>query len=95
MAATEVIRIRVEPEVKDALNSMYKAKGTTISQVVRSFLLDDLQKHSGAVDRFDAIMSSADQKVAASGTQTPSIESIVEYVDRIRTERMNDACLSS
>lgn len=95
MAATEILRIRVEPEVKEALTKLYKAQGTTVSQAVRGFLSDELAKQSSALDRFDAIMASADEKTKSSGQSEPVIDDIVAYIEKVRCERQADASLVS
>lgn len=61
----EVLRIRIEPEKKLALNDLYAKRSTNISKEVRSFLDRELESMSNPLDRFDAIMASADAKLDA------------------------------
>ena len=91
MAATDSIRVRVDPGFKDEVVRMYAQRGTTVSQAIRSFLADELASHNNALAAFDAIMASADAKVAASGMPEPTIEEIDEYIGAIRKERAEQA----
>ena len=91
MAASEVIRVRIEPEVKESLSKMYAARGTTISQSVRSFLYGELEREATAPDRFDAIMAAADARLESSGEPDVSLEDIVAFVDGVRDERRASA----
>ena len=93
MAHDEVIRIRIDAEDKQDLTEMYAQRGSTISQAVRTFLKGELQAYRSAVDVFDAIMASADQKIAASSLPEPSIDEINDFVARIRAERAQQAVL--
>ena len=87
MAATETIRIRIDPEVKNSLTHMYARRGTTISQAVRTFLYEELENERTALDRFDAIMTAADAKMESAGEPEVSIDDIVTYIDSVRDER--------
>lgn len=91
MPATETIRVRIEPDVKNSLTQLYKARGTTISQEVRTFLYEELAQNASALDRFDAIMASADAKLESAGEREVSIDDVVAYVDRVREERHAEA----
>ena len=91
MAATESIRIRVEPEFKERVTEMYAQRGTSVSAAVRRFLTDELAEYSSALSAFDAIMDSADRKIEASGLAEPSIDDINAYVARIRAERADQS----
>ena len=93
MATDDVIRIRIDAEDKKGLTEMYARRGTTISQAVRTFLKGELQTYQSASDAFDAIMVSADQKLAAASLPEPSIEEINEFVSKIRSERAKQAVL--
>ena len=62
---TETIYIRIEPEKKAALMRFYQARGTSISKAVRDFLYSELEAVANPLDRFDAIMASADEKLKA------------------------------
>ena len=91
MAATETLRIRVEPGFKESVTRMYQQRGTTVSQAVRSFLAGELAAHSSAADAFDAIMASADAKAASSGIGEPTIGEINDYIARVRAERADQS----
>ena len=95
MTASDVLRIRVDPEFKESVSHMYEQRGTTVSQAVRSFLVEELAAYSSAVDAFDAIMASADAKVEASGMREPTIDELNDYVSRIRAERSGLALAAS
>lgn len=95
MAQDEVIRIRIDAQDKVDLAQMYAQQGTTISQAVRTFLKGELQAHRSAVDAFDAIMASADTKLAATGLSEPTIEEINAFVSSIRAERAQQAVLGT
>ena len=83
-AMTETIRVRIEPEKKATLTRLYKRRGISISQAVRQFFDSEL-------DRFDAIMASADKKLDAYAAPEPTVDDIVNYVESIRAERAKDA----
>lgn len=87
----ETIRIRIEPEKKEALNRLYKKRGTTISQATRKFFDDELKNTLDPLERFDAIMKSAEKKRAAYNAPEPTVDDIVKYVEKVREERVNDA----
>lgn len=95
MAASETLRIRVEPGFKEEVTRMYEQRGTTVSAAVRAFLASELASYTAALDTFDSIMASADAKVQASGLREPTIEEINEYVSRIRAERSDDSLAAS
>ena len=84
---TDTVRIRIEPEKKRALEALYAQQGTTISQAVRSFFDDELASCANPLDRFDAIMASADEKVEAYGAPESTVDDIVSFVERVREER--------
>lgn len=86
----DVIRVRIESEKKTALNRVFESKGTTISEEVRRFLDEQLLAESDALDRFDAIMASADERIDAYGAPEPTVDDIVSFVDRIREQRVRD-----
>lgn len=88
---TEMIRIRIEPEKKAALTRLYQSRGMHISQVVRDFLDDELEAMGNPLDRFDAIMESADKKLGAYNGPEPTIDDIVAYVERVRSARVCDS----
>ena len=91
MSATDSIRIRLDPDFKDRVVSMYLRRGTTVSAAVRAFLAEELEAQGSAVDAFDAIMASADAKAQSSSLGEPSIDDIRSYVARVRAERAADA----
>ncbi len=91
----ETIRIRIEPEKKAALNRLYKKRGTTISQAARQFFDEELKNTSDPLERFDAIMESTAKKRDAYNAPEPTIDDIVEYVERIRKERAGDSFAST
>ena len=95
MTASDTLRIRVEPEFKREVSRMYEQRGTTVSQAVRSFLASELSVYKSSVDAFDAIMASADRKVAASGLREPTIDEINDYIARVRTERAGASLAAS
>ena len=94
MKASDILRIRVEPDFKRRVTSMYEQRGTTVSQAVRTFLADELAAHAQAADEFNAIMAAADEKLAASGLGQPTIENINDYIAHVRAERA-DAALAA
>ena len=87
MTASETIRIRVDPDFKEAVTRMYQRRGTTVSQAVRTFLAGELSASADATDAFDAIMASADAKAKASGLGEPTIGEINDYIARARANR--------
>ena len=91
MAASETLRIRVEPSFKRDVTRMYEQRGTTVSAAVRSFLTDELSSYTAALDAFDSIMSSADDKVQAAGLREPTIDEINDYISGVRAERAREA----
>ena len=86
----DMIRVRIDSEKKSALNRIYDAKGTTLSEEVRKFLDDQLLAESDALDRFDALMDSVDEQLDAYGAPEPTVDDIVSYVDAIRSRRVQD-----
>ena len=58
---------------------------------MRAFFDEELEANAHPLDRFDAIMSSTDEKLARYDAPEPSIASIVSYVDRIREARARDS----
>lgn len=94
MAATEVIRVRVRPEDKSRLTRLYAARGTTLSQAVRTFLLSELDAEADALEMLDRIADSAERKIEASGLSSPSVDDIVAYVEAVRDERTADALVA-
>lgn len=88
---TDVIRIRIEPEKKAALNRLYQAQGTNVSRVVRDFFDRELESSRDVLDQFDALMASADEKLATYGGPEPTIDDIVSYVERVREARARDS----
>lgn len=93
MAASETIRVRIDPETKKALTKLYEAKGTTVSQAIRSFLAEELKETTSVVERFDALMASAHEKIDALDKPAPTLDEINTYIDKVRTERYEDAQL--
>lgn len=87
----DMIRVRISSEKKSALNKIYDAKGTTLSEEVRKFLDEQLLAESDALERFDALMDSVDEKLEAYGAPEPTLDDIVSYVDGIRAQRIKDA----
>ena len=59
---TDTIRVRIEPEKKTLLTKLYEEKGTNLSQAIRDFLDKEIESQSDPLDRFNAIMASADKK---------------------------------
>lgn len=92
---TDTIRIRIEPEKKEALSTLYKKRGTNISQAVRRFFDSELEVMSDPLDRFDAIMSSANKKLDAYDAPEPTVEDIVSYVEDIRRKRSEEIAISA
>jgi antitoxin component of RelBE/YafQ-DinJ toxin-antitoxin module len=90
MPATETIRIRVEPQLKHALQRRCKRDNTTLSQTIRDLLKNEASRPTTALERFDAIMQGSRQKTEASGLREPTIEDINRYIAAIRIERQND-----
>ena len=90
-AMTETIRVRIEPEKKATLTRLYKRRGISISQAVRQFFDSELETASDPLDRFDAIMASADKKLDAYAAPEPTVDDIVNYVESIRADRAKDA----
>ena len=84
----DMIRIRIDSKKKAALNRVYDAKGTTLSEEVRKFLDDQLLAESDALDRFDALMDAVDEQLDAYGAPEPTVADLVSYVDRIRAQRI-------
>lgn len=87
----DMIRVRIAGEKKAALNKIYDAKGTTLSEEVRKFLDEQLLAESDVLDRFDALMDSVDEQLDAYGAPEPTVEDIVSFVDGIRAQRVHDA----
>lgn len=88
---TEVIRIRIEPTKKAALTELFRARGTNVSQAVRDYFDEELESSAHPLDRFDAIMASADKQLASYDAPEPSIQDIVAYVERVREARARDS----
>lgn len=86
----DMIRVRIDGRKKAALSRMYEAKGTTVSEEVRRFLDDQLLAESDVLDRFDAVMASADEQLEKYAAPEPTIDDIVSYVDRARAQRIQD-----
>lgn len=86
----DMIRVRIDGEKKAALNRIYDAKGTTVSEEVRKFLDEQLLAESDALERFDALMGDVDERLDAYAAPEPTIEDIVSYVDGIRAQRAQD-----
>lgn len=92
MAQTETIRVRVDPELKSDLSAWYRQRGTTMSQAIRTFLFDELQRSRNAeapsaTRRFERIMETADSALAASGEPPLTTQDIVDFVEAVRSER--------
>ena len=86
----DMIRIRIDGEKKAALNKVYDAKGTTLSEEVRKFLDEQLLAESDPLERFDALMDSVDEQLDAYGAPEPTVEDIVSYVEEVRAQRSQD-----
>ena len=95
MTASDMLRIRVNPDFKRDVTRMYEQRGTTVSAAVRSFLADELASYSSALGAFDSIMASVDAKAQASGLGEPTIGEINGYVARVRAERAGEALAAS
>lgn len=87
----DMIRVRIESEKKAALNRIYDAKGTTLSEEVRNFLDEQLLAESDVLGRFDALMDNVDERIDAYDAPEPTLEDIVSYVEGIRAQRAQDA----
>lgn len=84
---TDMIRIRIEPEKKEALNRLYKSKGTSLSRATREFYNRELEAVEDPLARFDSIMAEADAKREAYAGPEPTIKDIVAYIERVREAR--------
>lgn len=91
MAATDVIRVRIDPKDKERLTQLYAERGTTISHEVRAFLRAELEYTSDPLAVLDGIASSARRKALASKMAEPSVQDIVAFIDRVREERVQEA----
>lgn len=91
MAATETIRVRVDSQLKRDAARLFAQHGTTVSQAVRGFLIEELAGQASALDEFDAIMASADSAAEASGLPEPTIDDINCYLEAVRGQRAREA----
>ena len=91
---TDTIRVRIEPEKKTLLTKLYEEKGTNLSQAIRDFLDKETESQSDPLDRFNAIMASADKKREAYGAPEPTVQDIVDYVDKVRESRQDTMAVS-
>jgi len=87
MNATDTIRIRIEPGLKQKLQKRCDVEGITLSQLIRDFLIKEASLPLTTADRFDAIMENARIKTAATGLAEPSIDDINSYISSIRQQR--------
>jgi hypothetical protein len=89
MSATDIIRIRLEPELKAAFTKRCAQKGVSASQVLRGFVQQEATQ-ARAVDRLDALLAKASQKNASSGLSSPTIDDINAYIAKVRKDRYAD-----
>jgi antitoxin component of RelBE/YafQ-DinJ toxin-antitoxin module len=90
MGATETIRIRLEPKLKEDLQEYCARRGTTISQEIRDYLKNRLLKQESALDRFDVLLARSEQKLEASGLSAPTMDELNLYIESVRKERIGD-----
>lgn len=91
---TDTIRVRIEPEKKALLTKLYEERGTNLSQAIRDFLDKEIESQSNPLDRFNAIMTSADKKREAYGAPEPTVQDIVDYVGKVRESRQDTMAVS-
>lgn len=84
---TDMIRIRIEPEKKEALNRLFRSKGTSLSRATREFYDRELEALKDPLERFDSIMAEADAKREAYACPEPTVKDIVAYIERVREAR--------
>ncbi|MCL2806787.1 MAG: hypothetical protein FWD27_01275 [Coriobacteriia bacterium] len=94
MKATDTIRIRIEPTLKQKLQSRCDDRGITLSHLIRDFLTTEANRPVTAAERFDAIMASAASKTGTTGLNEPTIDDINDYIDSIREQRLEAINLS-
>jgi antitoxin component of RelBE/YafQ-DinJ toxin-antitoxin module len=87
MGATDSIRIRIDPQLKNDLQDFCDRRGTSISQEIRSLLSEKLKKQASALERFDALIANSEQKLNAAGLPEPTIDEINLYVIQVREQR--------
>jgi antitoxin component of RelBE/YafQ-DinJ toxin-antitoxin module len=87
MSATDIIRVRLEPELKAAFIKYCEQKGVTVSQALRDFVQQETTSTS-IVDRFDALLLKASKTNVSSGLRAPTIEGINAYIAKIRQDRL-------
>jgi len=87
MRATDTIRIRIEPSLKKKLQELCDERGTTLSQIIRDYLVKEAERPLTVADRFDAIITGACAKKDATGLAEPSIDDVNSYIDSVRKER--------
>lgn len=89
-AMTDVIRVRIEPEKKAALTRLYESRGTNVSQAAREFFDSELESEGDPLVKFDALMEQVDAKLDSYGAPEPTIEDIVDYLEKVRSARVHD-----
>lgn len=88
MSATDTIRIRIEPQLKNSLQEYCARRGTTISQEIRDYLNKKLLDQASTLERFDALMLSAEKKLESSGLPAPTMDELNAYIKSIREQRI-------
>lgn len=91
MSATCVLQTRVDEKTKRRAQRAFARRGMTVSEGLRVAIDHEIGESSSPSERLDAIFSSADKKLVASGFQEPTIDSIVEFCDSIKQQRANQA----
>jgi len=90
MKATDTIRIRIEPSLKQKLQSLCDERGVTLSQVIRDFLIKEANHPLSVAERYESIMANARTKIEATGLEEPDIDDINSYIEAVRKERLSD-----
>ena len=95
MAATEMIQVRVNQQLKKQAIQLFTSRGLTLSQAIREYLENEIQE--AILDpeiALQSIFDSADEKIATSGEEI-SLDSINEFLAQTRKERREKAQLAS
>lgn len=95
MAANDIVRVRMDSEMKARLMECYAAQGRTISDAVRGFLEHELEVFGDPLAELDALAESAAVKTASSGLPDPTVEDLVSYVESVRAERASQMVVAS
>lgn len=95
MTANDVVRVRIDSEMKARLMECYAAQGRTISDAVRGFLEHELEVFGDPLAELDALAESAVVKAASSGFPDPTVDDLVSYVDSVRAERASQMVTAS